>query len=151
VSLYEWLLFFHLVGAAAIFAAIVLFGAGLVGVRSAAPDEAGVLRNLARIGGVLFDVGGTLVLVLGIWLVFEAPGDYGILDAWIVAAIVFWVIAAVAGSRGRNALVRQPRAIAEDVAAAAAARNRAASLMFGVAVVAVLAMLLLMVFKPGAG
>jgi uncharacterized membrane protein len=150
VSLYEWLLFIHLLGAAAIFAAIVLFAAGLVTVRSGGPDDAAALRNLARIGGVLFDVGGTLVLVFGIWLVFEAPGDYGILDAWVIAAIVFWVIAAASGTRARNAFVRRPRATGDDVSATEIP-NRATNLMFGVAVLAVLVMLLLMVFKPGAG
>ena len=158
VSTYDWLLFLHLLGAVAAVAALVTFAASLVGaLRSERPSQAAAFLQLARPGGVLSDVGGTLLIVFGIWLAFEA--DYGITDEWVVAAIVFWVVAAYAATRTRvRLLAARDRAVelAREGDAASAelrpfVRAGRAPALYAVTLVSVLAMLVLMIFKPGAG
>lgn len=151
--MYEWLLFVHLLGAVLLFAAIAVLGASILGARSSArAADAGGFLGLARPGGILFDVGGVLVLVFGIWLAFEA--DYGITDEWVVAAIVVWLVAAFAGTRTRIRLLGARERVGDATGAAdrsTLVRESGALVFYVVAVVSILVMLLLMIFKPGAG
>jgi uncharacterized membrane protein len=144
---YDWLLFLHLLGAAAVVAAIFFFGVVVLGgLRSGDRGDAVVYLGLARPGGILFDVGGMLLIVFGIWLAFEA--DYGITDEWVIAAIVLWVVSAYAGSRTR---VRSLAARGKEVMDVPTfLRERRVPLLYAVTVAAVFAMLALMIFKPGA-
>ncbi|MBD0291806.1 MAG: DUF2269 family protein [Thermoleophilia bacterium] len=158
MPLYDWLLFLHVLAGAAIVAALVLFGAAVLGARkSERPSAVASSLDLARLGGVLFDVGGTAILVLGIWLAFEA--DYGLGEPWIVAAIVLWVVAAGAGARARRRYLATRSRAGElerggdhpDGELAASVRDRTAFALYVAAAAAVFLMLLLMVFKPGTG
>ncbi len=150
--MYEWLLFVHLVGAALVFAAIAVLGASVLGARgSGRPAETGAFVGLARPGGILFDVGGVVVLDFGLWLAVEA--DYGIADEWVLASIALWVVAALAGVRMRAGL-RSVRERAGDDGGpdrGVLVRESGAPVMYALAAASVLAMLLLMIFKPGAG
>jgi uncharacterized membrane protein len=94
VTRYEWLLFLHLIGAFAAVASVVVFTVIVVGVRSGGSAA----LALTPLGRRLFDIGGGLTLVFGIWLALDVDG-YGLLDGWILAAIVLWVIAAGTGAR----------------------------------------------------
>jgi hypothetical protein len=133
VSTYDWLLFLHLLGAAAVFSALALFTAGLLGTQAERPDGDVLLRPLVRVGGVLFDVGGLLLVVFGIWLAYEA--DYGLSEGWVLAALVVYVVAAFAGTRTRIRL----RGAMEHAGA-----------FYAVTLASVLVLLALMIFKPGA-
>jgi uncharacterized membrane protein len=130
VSRYEWLLFLHLIGAFAAFGSVVVFSVLMVGgARVAGPQ----LTFLAR---RLWDVGGLMTLVFGIWLALD---DYSLGDAWILIALVLWAIATGTG-------VRLGFAFAEsDESPAAPVRP-----LYGVMAVAVTALLVVMIYKPGA-
>jgi uncharacterized membrane protein len=153
VDLYDWLLLFHVLAAAAVFATLVIYGAELVlRSRSERSAQAASLGGVLRLGGLMYDVGGFLLLVLGIWLAFEA--DYGITDEWVLAAIVFWVVAAATGARTRIALLG--RGVRQDAGRRPrgeppGARVGQAAIFYWGMVASVLVLLLLMIFKPGAG
>jgi uncharacterized membrane protein len=153
VNLYDWLLLFHVLAAAALFGTLVIYGVELVlRHRDEGTAQAASLGGVLRLGGLMYDVGGFLVLVLGIWLAFEA--DYGITDEWVLAAIVFWVVAAATGARTRVALVgRGERTDAGEAPSAQRSGQSVgrATIFYSGMVASVLVLLLLMVFKPGAG
>jgi hypothetical protein len=130
VSRYDWLLFLHLIGAFAAVGSVVVFSLLMVGgVRVAGPQ----LTFLAR---RLWDVGGLLTLVFGIWLALD---DYSLGDAWILIALVLWAIGAATG-------IRLGFVFAEsDDPPAARVRP-----LYGVLTVAVTALLVVMIYKPGA-
>lgn len=120
------------------------------------PSEIALLLGLVRIPVVGIVVGSILLLVFGLWLVDERGYSYG--EAWVVGAIVLLVGGNVAGEIGgrRDDATRQ---LAEELAAKGDAPSPALkqrlrdpiSLILSYAGgVAVLAALVLMVWKPGA-
>jgi hypothetical protein len=127
VSRYEWLLFLHLIGAFAAVGSAVVFSVLLLGADRVAGAQ---LTFLAR---RLWDVGGLLTLVFGIWLALD---DYSIGDGWILLALLLWAIAAGAGIRLGMAM--------ED---GGGERVRP---LYAVMTIAVLALLVVMIYKPGA-
>jgi uncharacterized membrane protein len=135
VSRYEILLFLHVLSAFALVASVVVFTTLL-----AAGDNPALLR-LSWIGSRLWDVGGLGTLVFGVWLAIDLD-NYGILDGWILAALVLWLIAAGAGARVNVAY----RAVRDD--GEPLARN--ARTLQLVLIVGTLALLVDMIFKPGA-
>ena len=144
----ETLLVLHLLAAFATVASIVVFVAVLLGARRAtSAAEALPLLRLSNLAGVLWNVGGITVLVFGVWLALDA-GQYDILDGWILAAIVLWVIASAAG----GPLTRGYRtALGEGgEAALATVRSERVALLHAVMAIATLALLVLMIYKPGA-
>ena len=156
---YDWLLFLHLLGAVMAFAAVAVLGTSILGAsRSSAPGAARAFLGLARPGGVLFDIGGVLLLVFGIWLAFEA--DYGITDEWILAAIVLWAIAAYAGQRGdvvygeaqklATRLAGEGRADEPNPELRALLNDRRAIWLNVASSIAALLILVDMIYKPGA-
>lgn len=137
MSRYDWLLFLHVLFAFAIVGSVVVFTAVLAGVRGGAP-AALRLTPLAR---RLWDVGGAGTLVLGVWLAIDLDG-YGVLDGWVIAALVLWALAAFAGMR--LGLVFQE---ARDRGELGAGR---ANLLYAITALATLALLVDMIYKPGA-
>ena len=97
MSRYEWLLLLHLIGAFAAVGSVVVFSVLLAGgARVAGPQ-------LTFLGRRLWDVGGLLTLVFGIWLALD---DYSIVDGWILTALVLWAIAAGTRHPPRRGLQR---------------------------------------------
>jgi uncharacterized membrane protein len=132
VTRYEWLLLLHLIGAFAAMGSVVVFSVLMLGgVRVAG-------AQLTFLGRRLWDVGGTLTLVFGVWLALDVDG-YGLLDGWILSAFVLWAIAAGAG-------IRLGMAYSEGEPPATA---RVAPL-YAVMALAVTALLVVMIYKPGA-
>jgi hypothetical protein len=127
VSRYDWLLFLHLIGAFAAVGSAVVFSVLLLGADRVAGTQ---LTFLAR---RLWDVGGLLTLVFGIWLALD---DYSIVDGWILAALVLWAIAAGTSIR-----------LGEAYSAGTGDRARP---LYAVMTIAVLALLVVMIYKPGA-
>ncbi len=146
MSTYDWLLFLHLFGAVAVFAAIATYSAVLL--EAGRPATAGSFIPLVRVGGILFDVGGLLLIVFGIWLAFDA--DYGLTDEWVLAALLVYVVAAYAGTRTRIRLLAA-RSAALDRSLRDAVHEQHAVPMYILTVVTVFVLLALMIFKPGAG
>ena len=98
MSLYDWLLFFHVTGAFFLLGGIVV--AGILNVVAIAkdrkPSEVATLFSLIRFAVPLIGIGLLLTLAIGIWLVHEVGYGYG--DGWIVAAFVLWVLASALGN-----------------------------------------------------
>ena len=69
-------------GSVVVFSVLVLAGGRVAG------------AQLTFLGRRLWDVGGLLTLVFGVWLALD---DYDILDGWILTALVLWVVAAATG------------------------------------------------------
>jgi uncharacterized membrane protein len=158
VSLYDWLIFFHVTGAFFLLGGIVI--AGILNlaaiVKDRRPSQVASLYGLIRYAVPLIGAGLLLTLAIGLWLVNEA--DYGYGDAWIVAAIVLWVLASVLGNiDGRYQ--RQTGELAQRLAAGGDAPSselrarlrdpRALAISYASGLMA-FAVLGFMIWKPGA-
>jgi uncharacterized membrane protein len=155
---YEWLLFLHVTGAflflGTVVVAVVLNVAAL---RRNRPSEIALLLRLIAQTTIGFVVGLLLLLVFGLWLVHDAGYGYG--DGWIVASLVLFVLSnvfgAVGGERAKPARELAERLAAEgdEPSAELKARLRDPIVLFldyGAALLGV-AVLVLMIWKPGAG
>jgi uncharacterized membrane protein len=99
LSLHNFLLFCHLLGALLFVAGIVLAGVLFeVARRSERPAEIAVLLAVARIGVVLVALGGLMVPLFGLWLVHLDGFDYG--ACWISGALTLYVVAMLLGGYG---------------------------------------------------
>jgi hypothetical protein len=126
---YDWLLFFHLLAAfllavTAMTYSAVAFGSVTTGRTLFVADRC-------------WDVGGLGTLVLGVWLALYLD-QYEIWDGWIIGAIVLWLVATGLGESVRRGL------------AAAQAVDSRVALMHWLRTLAVIGLLVLMVWKPGA-
>jgi uncharacterized membrane protein len=155
---YDWLLFLHMTGAFLFLgAAVVAIVLNVAALRRNRPSEIALLLRLIAQTTVGFIVGLLLLLIFGLWLVHEAGYRYG--DGWIVAALVLFVLSNVLGAVG-GARAKPARDLAERLAAEGdqpsaelTARLRdpiALALDYGAALLG-FAVLVLMIWKPGAG
>lgn len=150
MSLYDWLLFLHVLAAFAAGAAVVLLSAILaVTWRSAGVVDTRPFLRMSRLGSRLWDVGGVGTLIFGIWLAVYVEG-YELWDGWIVAAFVLWVIAAAAGTRVGAAFRRAFGADAGHGELGGSIRSQRALVVHTVMALAVAALLIVMIYKPGA-
>ena len=136
--MYDWLLFLHVLSAFALVATVVIFSAFALGV---ATDS-----RLLAVGNALWNVGGLGTLVLGIWLALYVDG-YELWDGWIVTAIVLF---AIATELGRRAQLGYTPAAGGSEAGAAITGAPPAALMHWLRSLVVLALLVVMIYKPGA-
>jgi uncharacterized membrane protein len=148
-------LFFHLLGALLFVAGIVLAGAAFEAARRRAhPADVALLLGLTRVGVLLVAVGGLLLPVFGLWLVHLGHFGYG--SGWVDAAIALYVAALALGAFGGQR-PKQARRLATRLASDGAPVNaelrallddRASRAANYGSLVVVLAILVLMVFKP---
>jgi uncharacterized membrane protein len=157
VDTYDWLLFLHVTGAFMVLGGAVIAGVfNLSALRHERPSEIALLFRLTSFAVRSISVGMVLTLVFGLWLVGHL--DYGWGDAWIVTSLVLWVVASALGGVGGNR-DKEARKLAERLAAEGdapspelGARLRdpvSLALSWGSGVV-VIAILALMIWKPGA-
>jgi uncharacterized membrane protein len=132
--MYHALLFLHVLSAFLMVSGVVIFSAFVLG--------SPVTRPLKLSAEILWGVGGVGTIVFGIWLALNRP-QYGILDGWIVAAVVLWVLANGAGAQ-------VSRAIKPGDGESPAALDRRAKFSHWMRVLWVLLLLIDMVWKPGA-
>lgn len=155
MSTYEVVLFFHLLGVLLFFAGIVVAGVAFETARRLArPAEVVALLGLARIGVLLVAVGGLLVPIFGLWLVHL--GDWGYGTGWVAWALGLYVLALVLGALGgrrprrartlASALARREEPLSDEVRALL--DDRASRAVNYASLLAVIAILALMVFKP---
>lgn len=158
ISLYGWVLSLHLLFAFALVGALVLFMIALVAARRLeSPAAVPVLGRIVGAGTAALRVGLVGTVVFGVWLVFVVKG-YTIWQGWILAALILWI---VTGALGDRSVVLYKRAA--TVAGGGAAENSApghqlasgfrsrALLGFRLgALIAAIAILALMIWKPGA-
>jgi uncharacterized membrane protein len=149
---YEWLLFLHVLAAVMLVAGVVFFAALLIaGRRASGRDEFLPLLRLSGPGFLLWNVGGLAVLVFGVWLAIDLD-QYDVTDGWIIGAIVLWVLASAAGGRAGAAYREAVTAPEAEAGAklAAAVQSGQALVLHGAMAVTVLALLVVMIYKPGA-
>jgi uncharacterized membrane protein len=156
VSATQWLLGFHLVGAF-----LFVSGAVAVGVLHAAavrrerPSEVAFLLGLTRVAVLAVAVGAPAALAFGASLVHRSGFSWS--DAWVSASLALWLAAAILGAIGGRS-ARHARYLAEQLTAAGdlpsdelrrALKSSAAQALNYASFLAALAILALMVWKPG--
>jgi uncharacterized membrane protein len=157
VSKYDWALFLHVIGAFLFLGGAVVAGLfSIAALRRERPSEIVALLRLTRWGVGAVSIGVLMTLAFGLWLVHLADYDWS--DTWIVASLVLWVLAnALGGIGGRRD--KETRLLAERMAAEGdePAPELQARLRDPVSLgfswgsgVAALAILGLMIWKPGA-
>jgi uncharacterized membrane protein len=123
--------------------------------RAQRPSETALLLRLIRPAVIVIGVGAASTLIFGIWLWHEQ--GYGIGTFWIWASLVLWVVANALGGIGGKHQERI-RKLAEQLAAAgdtatdelrALLRDPRANALSWLAGIATLAILVLMIWKPG--
>src|SRR3954469_3057958 len=137
MSLYETLLFFHVLGAFALVAGTTAMAPFALGWGHVALERGGSAR-LAFIGSILSGIGAVLTLVLGLWLVGNA--GYQFFRFWILGALVFWAIAGY--SNGEVSKAARAVGKGEDV-------SRNVRVLWVVDMLGATILLVLMVWKPG--
>ncbi len=137
--MYDWLLFLHVLSAFVLVGALTALWALVLATRPAAPTiGAEDARLIGRIGGPLVGVGMVGTILFGIWLAIDS-GRYQPWDGWIVAAIVLWALAGWSGGRAGKAFQEDP-----------VGQRRTGINLQALNSAAVLAILVLMIWKPGA-
>lgn len=150
-------LFFHLLGAFSFVAGTVVAGVAFeVARRRHTPAEVALLLGMGRIGVLLVALGTLLVLGFGLWLV--DLGDWGYGAGWVDAALGLLaataVLGTVGGQRPKRARKLALRLTAEGAPISTELRalldDRAALAVNYLSALLLLAIIALMVFKPGA-
>jgi uncharacterized membrane protein len=131
---YHALLFFHVLAAFFLASAVVMYSAFVLG--------SPLNRTTRLVAEILWGVGGLGTLALGIWLALNRP-EYEIWNGWIIASLLLWVLATGSGAQASRGV--QPTG--DDSAVAVDRRTAFAHWM---RVVYVVALLVVMVWKPGA-
>lgn len=150
MSLYDWLLFLHVLAAFSAVAGVVFLLVLLAATwRAASAPEVLPLLRLSGPAARLWDLGGAGTLVFGVWLAIYVDG-YELWDGWIVAALVLWVVAAATGTRAGAVHRKALRAGAGGGEELAAVRAQRSVVLHAVMALAVAALLVDMIFKPGA-
>lgn len=154
---HDWALLLHLLGVVALFSGMTVAAvADEAARRRERPSEIAALLGPARVGVVFVAVGTVCILAGGFWLV-GSSGAYSLGDGWISASLALLVVAFVLGGLGgqrpkrarllASRLAREGDAPSEELRALlddplSRAGNYAAA-------VAVIAALVIMVWKPG--
>ena len=123
----DWLLFFHLIAAFLLAATVVMYSAVAFGAAST--------PRMLFVADRCWDVGGLGTLIFGIWLALKLD-EYDFFDGWILLALALWFVATGLGQSV------QRRIGGEDI--------RAVYAMHWIRTIVVLALLVTMVWKPGA-
>jgi uncharacterized membrane protein len=155
VTKYDWLLLVHILGAFLFLSGSIVAGVlAFAAMQRERPSEVALLLRLVRPMVVLVGVGSIVALALGIWLA-EYVG-YGLGEGWVIAAIALWVVSgALAGPAGKE--LRHTREFAERLAEDGdrpsdelrlAVRNPRVLVMNVTAFLLLVAILVLMVWKP---
>jgi uncharacterized membrane protein len=153
----DFALFCHLLGAFLLVAGTAVAGVAFESARRReSPGEIALLLGLARIGALLVVFGMVVALAFGLWLVHL--GDWGYGAGWVDAAIALLVVAALLGAAGGQ-VPKRARLLASRLAGdgqpvsdelrALLRDPRARAVNYGSALL-VLAIVVLMVWKPGA-
>ena len=159
MSFDEWMLALHVLSAFAYVAGLVVFWVLIFAVRKAdTPEDTIRMEPVVKVGNAAVGIGAGGTILLGIWLAFSF-GGYDIWDAWVIIALVLWVVAAAVGSR-TGAAYMQGMNKAQELASAGQtgpnaellALNRTSNgvLMHALASLTVLLIIVTMIWKPGA-
>jgi uncharacterized membrane protein len=132
--MYEALLFFHVLAAFFLASGVLIYSAFALGLP--------VNKATRTVAEILWGVGGLGTLALGIWLALNRP-EYELWDGWIIASLVLWFLATGSGAQASRGV--QPAG--DD---SAVAIDRRTAFAHWARVLYVVALLVVMVWKPGA-
>lgn len=159
MSFDDWMLALHVLSAFSYVAGVVIFWVVIVAARRVdTPDRTLSFGPVTRLADAAIGIGAGGTILLGIWLAFSF-GGYDIWDAWIIIALVLWVVAAALGSRtgaaymqGMNKAQELRTAGQTGPSAELLALNRTSNgvLMHALASLTVLLIIVTMIWKPGA-
>jgi uncharacterized membrane protein len=159
VEFYDWLLALHVLAAFSLVAALVLYTVVIVFSRKlAVPSDVARMFRVSRVGDAAIAIGAIGTLVFGIWLAIDSD-DYQVWDGWIIAALVLWVLSMETGRRTGefyNAVRDRARSLAAegrddpDSELAAKLRSNKGVVFHAANVVVIVALLVVMIYKPGA-
>jgi uncharacterized membrane protein len=158
VSLDDWILALHLLGAFSVVGAVAFYGVTILAGRSAdRPSVVLATARMVKVPMVMVIAGMASTLVFGIWLAISLDA-YQPWDGWIVAAILLWFVAGGTGVRGGDAYQRAEKRAREladagsdepDAELASLMRDPTALALNAISTVATLLILLDMIWKPG--
>ncbi len=150
------LLFLHLVSGFLLVGGTTVAGvAQISALRRDRPSEIALLLRVARPGVLLLNLGAVGTLAFGIALAEQT--DIGLGTGWVSAALALWVVMMLLGGLGGRS-ARHARELAERLAAEGDQPNdelrslvshRPSLLLSYASAVAVVAIIVLMVWKPG--
>jgi len=126
---YEWLLFLHVVAAFMVVTGVAAYGVLVF-------NGGGAVKAALRPALMLWNVGAAGVLGFGVWLALYVDG-YGLLDGWIIAALVLWLAAGAVGGRLERSLREGDDSVNPR-------------LLVGLMALATTLLLIDMIYKPGA-
>jgi uncharacterized membrane protein len=159
VAFYDWLLALHVLAAFSLVAALVLYTVIIAASWNLSlPGDVSRMFRLSRVGDAAIAVGALGTLVLGIWLAIDSD-EYQVWDGWVIAALVLWFLSMGTGRRTGefyNAVRDRARALvaegrdAPDSELAAKLRSNTGLVFHSANVVLILALLVVMIYKPGA-
>jgi uncharacterized membrane protein len=151
------LLFLHLLSAFLLVGGATAAGvAQIAALRRERPGEIAMLLRLTRPGVALVNVGALGTLAFGIGLAEQE--DIGLGTGWVSAALALWVVMMLLGGLGGRS-ARHARRLAERLAAECDTPNeelrslvahRPSLLLSYASTAAIVAILVLMVWRPGA-
>jgi hypothetical protein len=133
----DWLLALHLLSAVTLGAALTGFWALVLGTRGGSLPATAAER-LSRPLTVAVSIGAIGVLVFGVWLAIVEDA-YHVWDGWLLGAIVLWAAGVGLGQRAGTAL-----------AVPDAASRRQGIVLQAASSAAIVLVLVLMIWKPGA-
>jgi uncharacterized membrane protein len=152
----ELALYLHLLGVVSIFSGMAIAGASFeLARRRRRPSEIALLLAGARLAVVLLAAGVLVAVGCGLWLVHLEGIGYG--RGWVVAAILLLVVSLALGGLGGQQ-PRRARLLARRLAAEGDAESddlrhllddRLAMTLNWLSAAAMLAVMALMVWKPG--
>jgi uncharacterized membrane protein len=157
VELTDWLVALHVLSAFAWVSALVVYSVVIAaGWKTTIPSDVVRMFRVVRVGDALIAVGMIGTIVFGIWLALD---EYEIWDGWIIAALVLWLVAGAVGGRvGKIYNATRDRATAlvaegQDAPSSelgAMLRSERGLALHTLMVLVTLAILVVMVYKPGA-
>jgi hypothetical protein len=105
----DWILALHVLSAFSLVAGLVVFWTLIVvGRRSDTPAGTLSLSPVAKVGSATVGIGMVGTIVFGLWLAFSI-GNYNIWDAWIIIALVLWLVGAALGRKTGEAFLEGPK------------------------------------------
>ena len=125
--MYHTLLFFHLIAAFLLAVTVVMYRAVALGAASS--------PRMLFVANRCWDVGGLGTLIFGVWLALNLD-EYDFFDGWILLALALWLVATGLGQSVQ-------RRIGDEDA-------RAVVALHWIRTIVVLALLVTMIWKPGA-
>jgi uncharacterized membrane protein len=159
VSFSDWLLALHVLSAFAWVAALVIYTVVIAaGWGLTVPSDVVRMFRVSRVGDALIAVGMVGTIVFGIWLAIDLDA-YQVWDGWIITALVLWLVAgAVGGQVGKvyNGARDRAKALLDEGQDApspelnAMLRSQRGLVLLGLMILVVLALLVIMIYKPGA-